>query len=1119
MALSNRDRVGRGFELLAAGLRPYVDRRMRAASRSGKDWLREYTTQVQVKGEVSIEDPSFLLRVMADSWERAFSSELRRSDRNLVFELRDVRNRWAHNASFTVGDAYRALDSMERLLASVDAAEVTAIGQAKDELARQLVPASVTPAAVQADAASRPVGGLRPWRDVVQPHDDVAQGGRFNLAEFAADLYQVSRGEGRDEYRDPVEFFRRTFITDGLRQLLTGALERLGGTGGSPVVDVQTAFGGGKTHSLIALYHLFSGTPLGQFPPEVQDLVRAAGLEKLPPVQRAVLACHRIPAGQAMLKPDGTEVRTLWGELAWQLGGANGYAEVAEADRTGTNPGDALRAVIQSAAPCLILVDEWVAYARTLYGNDDLVGGSFDTHFTFAQVLTEVVRQTDRALLVVSLPASTEDEHGSGSARSSSTIEVGGPGGREALRRLRSVIGRLESSWRPATAEESFEIVRRRLFQPIEEAALPDRDAVARAFGELYRRQASEFPSECREPAYGERIKRAYPFHPELFARLYEDWASLERFQRTRGVLRLLACVVYALWAGQDQSPMVMPGGIPMSDERVVTELTRNLEDNWKPIIDSEIDGPSSLARTVDDQYKNLGRMAAAHRVARTVFIGSAPKLGSPNQGLDPARVRLGCAMPGETVAIFGDALSRLAARSSHLYSSEDGRWWYGTQPGVMGRARDRAERLLAGDRHEVLAKLAERLRALKPGMDGPFAAVHGAPAGPADVRDEARARLVVLAPDTPHRPRSEESPAQQLSAQILDQRAGGPRDFRNMLVFLAVGEGQVEELMRAVAEQMAWESLQSDYDSGTLDLARSQYQQVIARAKEAKEAVEQRLLDAYQWILVPHQPEPGGPIAWSELKADGAGGLVARAGTKLDQAGALYTTYAPALLRLTLDGPLSSLWESGWVEVGRLWDAYSRYLYVHRLKDENVLLSCVQAGPASTTWESEGFAVAEAVDPRLPGRLVGLLASVGFATAARETTLVVRPDVALAQLEAEAAAPGKGVGSTSGGIGGAASGSSPEGGAPGAAGAQAGSPVKGRFYGSGHLDPARMSRDASRLAEDVVAHLYALDGTQVEVTIEVTATNPSGFPEAVQKLVDENAGALGMHDRGFEPE
>ncbi len=631
---------------------------------------------------------------------------------------------------------------------------------------------------------------------------------------------------GPAEYADPVEFFRRTFLTGGLRQLLTQAVERLNGQGGSPVVDLQTSFGGGKTHSMIALYHLCSGTPLDRMPQEVQDLVSAASPSGLPEVRRAVLVGHRIPPGQPSVKDDGTVVQTLWGELAWQLGGAASFALVADADRTRTNPGDALRLVLRQAGPCLILIDEWVAYARVLYGDDTLPAGTFDTHFTFAQMLTEAARGADRALLVVSIPASS-----SGDALVGSDLEVGGAGGREALRRLRSVIGRVESSWRPATAEESFEIVRRRLFQPVDAAHLADRDATARVLVDLYRTQASEFPVECRDKAYVDKIKAAYPIHPELFARLYEDWSTLDRFQRTRGVLRLMATVIHALWAGQDQSPIILPASVPLSDPAVVAELTRNLEDNWKPIIDADVDGPASLPRALDDQYKNLGRYGAARRVARCVFLGSAPRAGSPNQGLDAARVRLGSVMPGETVAIYGDALSRLADRATY-FSVGSGRYWYGTQPGVTRLARDRAERLLAGARHEVQESIEARLR----GLDfrrTEFAGVHAAPSGPADVADEPSARLVILGPATPHRARSVDTAALQLAHQILDQRGAGPRDFRNMLVFLLTAdERAVAGLEQAEAENLAWATVVAESDA--LGLSRQQEDQAKDRSREA---------------------------------------------------------------------------------------------------------------------------------------------------------------------------------------------------------------------------------------------------------------------------------------------
>ncbi|MGH9156114.1 MAG: ATP-binding protein, partial [Acidimicrobiales bacterium] len=687
---------------------------------------------------------------------------------------------------------------------------------------------------------------------------------------------------------------------------------------------------------------------------------------------------------------------TLWGELAWQLGGAEGFALLAEADATRSNPGDTLRTLLERTGPCLILIDEWVAYARALYNDDSLRGGTFDTHFSFAQVLTEAARGAERALLVVSIPAS---EAADGSTVGSD-VELGGAGGREALRRLRSVIGRVESSWRPATAEESFEIVRRRLFQPVEVARLADRDATARVLGDMYRTQASEFPVECREQAYVDKIKRAYPIHPELFARLYEDWSTLDRFQRTRGVLRLMATVIHALWAGGDQSPLILPASVALSDPAVVAELTRNLEDNWKPILDADVDGPGSLPRALDDEFKNLGRYGAARRVARTVFLGSAPLAGSPNQGLDAARVRLGCALPGETVAIYGDALNRLADRATYFYAGS-GRYWYATLPGVARLARDRAERLLAGARHEVHEAIARRLKATE-AQPGDFAGVHAVPAGPSEVGDEPSARLVILGADTSHRARAEDSAALQLARQILDHRGNAPRDFRNMVVFLAADDRRVADLEQAEAEHLAWSSVAADADS--LGLSKQQSEQALSRAADAATTVGLRLADAYQWVLVPRQPEPTGPIVWDEVKADGQGGLAERVGRKLAQTGGLYTTYPPVLLRLHLDGPLAPLWEAGSVTAHQVWEAYARYLYLHRLKDVGVLLACVAAGPGSTVWAGEGFAVAEAPDPRRPGRFVGLAAG-EMAPSARGTTLVVQPALAEAQVEEDRAA------------------------------------------------------------------------------------------------------------------
>jgi predicted AAA+ superfamily ATPase len=283
------------------------------------------------------------------------------------------------------------------------------------------------------------------------------------------------------------------------------------------------------------------------------------------------LVGNRISPGNPVTKPDGTVVRTLWGELAWQLGGGRALAAVKADDERATSPGDALRMLFNDYGPCLVLIDEWVAYARQLHDQSDLPAGSFETQFTFAQALTESARAAKNCFVVISLPAS---DSGASAHTQADGVEVGGQRGREALARLANVVGRVETSWRPTSAEEGFEIVRRRLFEPMTDPAqFKDRDVTARAFADLYRTQQQEFPPECRDSDYETRLKSAYPIHPEIFDRLYGDWSTLVKFQRTRGVLRLMAAVIHSRWEKGDRNPLILPANISIDDPRVQFEL------------------------------------------------------------------------------------------------------------------------------------------------------------------------------------------------------------------------------------------------------------------------------------------------------------------------------------------------------------------------------------------------------------------------------------------------------------------------------------------------------------------------------------------------------------------
>lgn len=1106
MALSNRDRVGRGLELLAQGLRPFFLREMSATA--GPDWYDRIDVQgKEGSSEAEFRDAYVLLKAMWDYWNPVFGKVLGHAERSLVSELRDVRNRWAHNEAFSTDDAYRALDSMQRLLAAVSAPEQAELDRMKQEVLRLRYEEQARrekQKAVQTAIEGMPAAGLTSWRLVVKPHHDVATG-RYQSAEFAADLAQVHRGEGADEYRDPVEFFRRTYLTEGLKSLLVRAAERLSGTGGDPIIELQTNFGGGKTHSLLALYHLFSDAPVEKLL-GVHELLGEKGIERPAGVRRAVIVGTAISPGQPSTKPDGTVVRTLWGEIAWQLGGAEGYAMVAEADLTATNPGVALTEVLRRYAPCVILIDEWVAYARQLYGNASLPAGTFDTHFTFAQALTEAVKATPGALLVVSIPASdaVRDVEGVSSA---SAAEIGGEGGYEALRRLKNVIGRTQSPWRPATAEESFEIVRRRLFEDMTDPeAFKKRDAVIGAFMDLYAAQRDEFPSECREADYRRRMEIAYPIHPELFDRLYSDWSSLERFQRTRGVLRLMAAVVHALWVGEDSSLLVMPGTVPIHVESVLNELTRYLEDNWKPIIERDVDGPNALPVKLDQENPGLGRFSACRRVARTIYLGSAPTVGMKHPGLDDKRVKLGCVQPGESPAVFGDALRRLADKAMYL-ATDGSRYYFTVRPTLNRLAQDRADALKPADVQAAIIKELKSVFAQR----GDFHGVHVAPESTGDVPDETDVRLVVLGPAHPHSAKTESSEARARAMEILANRGTSPRRYRNVLVFAAPDRSLLEPVESAVRLRLAWEAIQQDAEE--LNLGAAELRQVESRTRDLAETVRHRLIEAWQWVLVPTQPDPRGDIEWQQIKVSGDNQMAQRISDKLAREEQLVTRMAGTVLRMWLDR--IPLWKGDGIQVRELAELFAQYLYLPRLRDRNVLFEAVQDGVRSLNWANETFAYAEAFD-ETSGDYRGVHAS--ETVSIMDSGHVVKPEVAARVgrgIEVPLVSqPGAGEQNALWGAGTAtapADESRP--------GAPAGAPLPRRFHATVSIDPLTPAGSVSTVADHVLKHLTTLPGAVARVELDIEVEVPGGIPEDVQRTVSENANTLKFSDHGFETE
>jgi predicted AAA+ superfamily ATPase len=1105
MAMTNQDRVGKAIDLLRAGLAPFVEREF---SEQFKDKARERaefllgTDRLRGNKPISDWDTAALLRLMWESWNDVFKKTLSQFHRNLVSEMRGVRDRWAHQEPFSGDDADRALDSAERLLSAVAAPQAEEVRKLKAELRRSIYEQQVRDEKKRGGGSLIEIaasGALKPWREIVTPHPDVASG-QYQQAEFAADLWQVHLGEGSDEYRKPAEFFRRTYLTESLKTLLVGGVKRLSGVGGDPVVQLQTNFGGGKTHSMLALFHLFSGVSASDLA-GVDTVMAEAKVGKLPTARRAVLVGNKISPGNPVTKPDGTVVRTLWGELAYQLGGKAAFERIRKDDERATSPGDLLRELFVEYGPCLILVDEWVAYARQLHDQGDLPAGNFETQFSFAQALTESAKAAKNCLLVVSLPAS--DTSGSPHTQADD-VEVGGVRGREALERLRNVVGRLESSWRPATAEEGFEIVRRRLFEPLAGAdAYKARDVTARAFAELYATQSAEFPPECKGGDYEKRIQAAFPIHPEIFDRLYGDWSTLVKFQRTRGVLRLMAAVIHSLWEKGDKNPIILPSTIPIDDRRVQTELTRYLSDNWAPIIEKDVDGPQSTPLAIDNAQTNLGKLHATRRVARTIYLGSAPTSGTANRGIEDRRIKLGCVLPGESPAIFGDALRRLAAEATYLY--QDGpRIWYATQPTVTKLAEDRAEQL---KRHPdaVAAELDARIRNdLK--KTGDFERIHALPRSGADVPDDMDARLVVLSPDHPYA-KDGTSPAESAAREILESRGNAPRLYRNTLVFLGADKVRLQDLDEAVRKYLAWSSIVNEKD--TLNLDPHQVRQAETQRNAADGMVLARLPEAYAWLLVPEQKSPHDPVVWTAIKVGGSDPLALRLSKRLRSEELLVSNLGPTVLRRHLDSV--PLWRGDHVEVRQLSEDFARYLYLPRLRNPDVLAKSVADGVALLTWRQDTFGIAECFDEATK-RYLGLRVGHGVEIEAESSWLVVRPGSAAQQWDSEAKA-----------IPGAARNPDPAGNDRGT------SPTPGgqdwakqpaqlrRFHGTIELDSSRVGRDAGKVADEVVAHLVGQLGAKVRVTLEIEATLQGGASEQLVRVVTENCRSLKFGSYGFE--
>ena len=1120
--------ISQGFDTLLGAFAPYVGSEL--ILEYGKDWWntgvldalyddQKFNLPNSGNNEKLLKslDIQRCLILFDKHWQNVFRKKLSVDHRTWAKELSSTRNKLAHKGTedFSDDDTWRALDTMSRLCEQINSEkseEIRALLR-KQKYGSENGSTSVTETAPSVSGKSKSVGilnsvstsGLSPWREVIEPHPDVAQG-RYKNAEFAADLAQVAGGEGSFEYRDPVEFFSRTFITEGLSGLLEQSLRRVCEKGGDPVIQLKTAFGGGKTHSMLALYHMMRGQVSIDKISGIKPVMQNAGISSLPKANVAVLVGTALDPSKSRRpnKLPGVTINTIWGEMAAQLAESAGkpalYDYVKESDKKGVSPGSiALKNLFNACSPCLILMDELVRYANKIYGRTDLPAGTYDNFITFIQELTEAARASKNSLVVVSIPESE--------------IEIGGDAGKTALATIEHTVERVESIWKPVAANEGFEVVRRRLFLNCKKPE--DRDAVCAQFSRMYAENHSDFPLESKELEYKQRMLSCYPIHPEIFDRLYEDWATLEKFQRTRGVLRLMAAVIHELWMSNDASLMIMPGSIPLDVPSVRHELTRHLPDGeiWSPIVDREVDGKNSIPYKKDQENARFGGILACRRVTRSIMLGSAPTVSNQRiRGIESSRIRLGIIQPGDNIAVFNDALGTLQGSLTNLYANSSGdRFWYDTRPTLLKTAEDRATQFSSSD---VEYEIETRLRSLR--KEPPFSGIHVCPGSSLDVPDEQSVRLVILRPGDEYKAANKDNKAMSAAVDILNNRGTTPRIYRNMLAFVAPDQDLLGSLKLEIRRYLAWKSIKNE--STDLNLDAAQNRETDNALKRSNETVEARIKESWCWLLVPNIDRHTDikTILWDAIRISGGNdSIIVKSAKKMIQNEAVIPQWAPSLLLMELN---SVLWkQANDIQIKKLWEYLCTYCYLPRLANVSVLENAIRTGINSVEY----FAFAAAYDD---SRYIELKFNQNI-DIVEQSGYLVKTDIAQNQIAEEA----KQSDTQSGKIVGAVPSIGSENGVPHPI--LSGDEVSGtpdssfapevprnrHFYMTAHLDNTRINRDVQKLVEEVISHLSTLDGSKTEISLDVDITAPDGVPSTVVRTVSENCRALKVQDFGFD--
>lgn len=912
---------------------------------------------------------------------------------------------------------------------------------------------------------------LKPWLEVARPHEDIRDGS-FDESLFAADLGLVAIGKGPRDYLDPELFAQKTFLTANLRAALVEVGDRLAGNDSSAAVfRMQTEFGGGKTHTLLAAYHLFgapdrvAGTKLGR------DLAAELQGRVLPRATVAVLDGSAMRADPERM-PDGTTISSFLGHLAWRLGGADLYERVREQDESllGTSTVQMVE-VLEAAAPCLVLLDETLEYLNKALEVRTHEGSLAATTLTVIKELCTAASNVRGASVVATLTSSRLEDYASVS-------------GQEMQERLSKVVGRTENIVTPVEGDDIFPILHTRLFDSVGDEA--SRRAVADAYGVYYESLGDVLPSSYRDPAYRDRIESAYPFHPELIDILTNRWGSLSGFQRTRGALRTLAHTVKALAQRNHKAPLIHPGDVPLSDAGVRAEVIRFAGESYKSALNADIIRSDSKAAEEDRRRGGeVEKNNIAVGLATTAFLNSFGADKVVGASGPQMLVGVGRPNPGLSRGVLDDVRDALAGALWYM-RYEGGRYRFTTEPNLNKVIVER-EGAIGDDR--IVDLLREALGKVAP-QAAPFRVELGV-AESSDVVDETRLTLGIMGFElTMGSERAEDTRGR--AETILTSRGGSARSNKNAVALIAADQSGLAKARQTARALAAMRDISRD-QTRLKRFNQEQRDQLDERLKAADERLPQQLTMAYRHLMVLVGDGNGG----SKLDAVDLGParvadtIPGRVGEYLRGSDRLLdSVLAPAALLTERFGVLAVDAEA--IEIDKLLGYFYRLPRLPKLAGPDVLRNCLVQGVESGTFGLSSGATWDAEDSVLRFKTRVEPGEIQF----QPGTWLLRASTAKRLVEERVpnSEPADFVGPAGGAVVGLTT--APQGG--------------DKSTGAGHpANPTHVSISVRGVGADMIRDVIKVavfpltsGGATVRISVEVVADDPSGIPRNTLDLV-----------------